>query len=104
MPKSSHRASLHQDNMSQIVTRAWVGGQWVTGRAGTFSVMDPATGDEIAKVADCTVEEVNAAIGKGRGRALHLKLFLQNNQMLEIKKNEIVKTKRQENLGSLRSQ
>ncbi|XP_050718624.1 succinate-semialdehyde dehydrogenase, mitochondrial-like [Eriocheir sinensis] len=46
----------------QLVTRAWVGGKWVMGRGGTFPVMDPATGDEIAKVADCTVEDVNAAI------------------------------------------
>lgn len=50
----------------QLITRAWVGGQWVTGRGGSFSVMDPATGDEIARVADCTVEDVTAAIGKGR--------------------------------------
>lgn len=54
--------------MDQLVTRAWVGGQWVNGRGGTFPVMDPATGDEIAKVSDCTVDDVNAAIGKRKER------------------------------------
>ena len=48
-----------------LITQAWVGGQWINGKGGTFRVTDPATGDEIAHVADCTVEEVEAAVGKG---------------------------------------
>lgn len=48
--------------MASLITRAWIGGQWINGRGGTFSVTDPATGDEIASVADCTVEDVHTAI------------------------------------------
>lgn len=46
----------------ELITRALVGGQWINGKGGTFSVTDPATGDEIARVADCTAGEVTSAI------------------------------------------
>ncbi|MPC92243.1 hypothetical protein E2C01_087323 [Portunus trituberculatus] len=51
----------------ELITRALVGGQWINGRGGTFPVTDPATGDEIARVADCTTAEVTSAIGKRKG-------------------------------------
>ncbi|KAK3862575.1 hypothetical protein Pcinc_031572 [Petrolisthes cinctipes] len=45
-----------------IMTKAFIKGSWVEGSGGTFPVTDPATGEEIAKVADCTVQDVNTAI------------------------------------------
>jgi len=49
------------------MTKAYVGGAWVNGRGGTFPVCDPATGEEIAKVADCTVDDVHTAIEAAAG-------------------------------------
>ncbi|XP_042241830.1 succinate-semialdehyde dehydrogenase, mitochondrial-like [Homarus americanus] len=49
--------------MSQkLVTEAYVGGVWRGGRGGTFAVYDPATGAEIAQVADCSSQDVEEAI------------------------------------------
>lgn len=48
----------------QLVTEAYVGGSWCVGRGDTFPVHDPATGAEIARVTDCTVGDVCAAVGK----------------------------------------
>ena len=40
-----------------------IGGQWTAGRAGTLPVIDPATEDPIAEVADATVEDAIDAVG-----------------------------------------
>ncbi|MEX0280451.1 MAG: NAD-dependent succinate-semialdehyde dehydrogenase [Arenibacterium sp.] len=45
-----------------LVTRAYIGGEWVDGDNGTFSVTNPARGDVIAEVADLSREQVAAAI------------------------------------------
>ena len=39
-----------------------IGGAWVDGGRGTFGVLDPATGAEIARVADADVEDGTAAL------------------------------------------
>ncbi|XP_037777107.1 succinate-semialdehyde dehydrogenase, mitochondrial-like [Penaeus monodon] len=49
--------------MSQdIPTKAYVSGGWSAGGGGTFPVLDPANGAEIAQVADCTPEDVATAV------------------------------------------
>ncbi|XP_069162631.1 succinate-semialdehyde dehydrogenase, mitochondrial [Procambarus clarkii] len=45
-----------------IVREAYIGGSWRAGRGGTFPVHDPATGQTIASVADCTVDDLHEAI------------------------------------------
>ena len=47
-----------------LVTRAYIGGEWVDGENGTFSVTNPARGDVIAEVADLSREQVAVAIDK----------------------------------------
>ena len=49
-----------RDN-SLLETRAYINGEWVT-LDDTFDVLNPATGEVIAKVADCSMNEVKAAI------------------------------------------
>ena len=44
-----------------LETRAFLGGDWVE-RAETFPVTNPATGEEIARIADLTPSDVRAAI------------------------------------------
>ena len=44
-----------------LKTQAFINGAWVDG-AGTFDVVNPATGDVIANVADCSIEQVREAI------------------------------------------
>lgn len=49
--------------MSQATpTLAYISGSWRAGGGGTFPVYDPANGAEIARVADCTPEDVAAAV------------------------------------------
>lgn len=55
------------------MTKAYVRGAWVEGSGGTFPVTDPATGEEIARVADCTVQDVNIAIGRCQGKLVGLR-------------------------------
>lgn len=46
---------------SKFPTAAWINGAWVQSKK-TFAVTDPATGDEIARVADLGADEARAAI------------------------------------------
>ncbi|KAK8746640.1 hypothetical protein OTU49_017117 [Cherax quadricarinatus] len=49
-------------SLQELLTKAYIGGSWRAGRGGTFPVYDPATGEEITRVADCTVEDLDEAI------------------------------------------
>lgn len=56
-------SQLTSTTMSEdLVTYAYVGGGWATGHGGQFPVHDPATGDVITHVVDCTPEDANIAI------------------------------------------
>ena len=48
---------------SLLVDRAYLAGDWVDG-SGEFDVINPARGDVIAKVADCSREQVSEAIAE----------------------------------------
>lgn len=52
---------LHLNDPTLLETRAYVNGQWVKG-ATTFPVLNPATGEKIADVADLDVKDVSQAI------------------------------------------
>ena len=54
-------ASLLKDP-SLLATDAYLAGQWVQGDGGTFEVTNPARGDVIAQVADCSRDQARAAI------------------------------------------
>ena len=45
-----------------VPTGLLIGGQWTTGRAGMLPVIDPATEDPIAEVADATLEDAMDAV------------------------------------------
>ncbi|KAK7079918.1 Succinate-semialdehyde dehydrogenase, mitochondrial, partial [Halocaridina rubra] len=45
-----------------LVTLAYIGGGWASGQGGQFPVYDPATGEVITHVTDCTSHDVNVAI------------------------------------------
>jgi succinate-semialdehyde dehydrogenase/glutarate-semialdehyde dehydrogenase len=45
-----------------VPTGLLIGGEWTTGRAGTLAVIDPATEDAIAEVANGTPEDALAAV------------------------------------------
>ena len=45
-----------------LAERAYVNGEWVEGASGTFDVTNPARGDVIARVADCSRAQVARAI------------------------------------------
>ncbi len=47
-----------------LVTKAYIGGQWVDGDNGTFAVTNPARGDVIAEVADVSRAQVAGAIAQ----------------------------------------
>ena len=49
---------------SLLETRAYIGGEWVDGDAGTFDVVNPARGDVIAKVANLSRAQVAGAIAQ----------------------------------------
>ncbi|WP_282022197.1 NAD-dependent succinate-semialdehyde dehydrogenase [Ruegeria faecimaris] len=51
-------------NPDLLVTKAYIGGQWVDGDNGTFSVTNPARGDVIAEVADLSRAQVAGAIAQ----------------------------------------
>ncbi|MGV6806040.1 MAG: NAD-dependent succinate-semialdehyde dehydrogenase [Ruegeria sp.] len=51
-------------NPDLLVTRAYIGGQWVDGDSGTFAVTNPARGDVIAEVADVSRAQVAGAIAQ----------------------------------------
>lgn len=48
--------------MAAIETRAYINGKFVAGRGGQFPVLNPATGEQVALVADCTPQDVQDAI------------------------------------------
>ncbi|CAL4119855.1 unnamed protein product [Meganyctiphanes norvegica] len=45
-----------------LETRAYINGKWVEGQGGRFPVMNPAIGEQIAMVTDCTPHDVQTAI------------------------------------------
>ncbi|SLN62120.1 NAD-dependent succinate-semialdehyde dehydrogenase [Ruegeria meonggei] len=51
-------------NPDLLVTKAYVGGQWVDGDNGTFAVTNPARGDVVAEVADLSRAQVAGAIAQ----------------------------------------
>lgn len=55
------QTSLKLNDAALLRNQAWVGGEW-RDTAGTFPVTDPATGDTIANVADCTAADTAAAV------------------------------------------
>ncbi len=51
------------DALPEVPQQLFIGGRWVDATGGgTFAVEDPATGEEIAHVADATVEDGTAAL------------------------------------------
>jgi len=48
--------------MASVKAKAYINGKWVAGRGGVFPVHNPATGEEIMKIAECTKEDVQDAI------------------------------------------
>ncbi|HHY65754.1 MAG TPA: aldehyde dehydrogenase family protein, partial [Alicyclobacillus sp.] len=49
------------------IYRMWIGGEWVQGEAGEEKViLDPATGQEVAKVPEATPGDVNRAVEAAR--------------------------------------
>ncbi len=54
---------MQLNDPSLLATRAFIGGEWVDADSGgTFEVIDPATGDVVAAVADLGAEETGRAI------------------------------------------
>ncbi|WP_377191561.1 NAD-dependent succinate-semialdehyde dehydrogenase [Ruegeria meonggei] len=51
-------------NPDLLVTKAYVGGQWVDGDNGTFAVTNPARGDVVAEVADLSRAQVAGVIAQ----------------------------------------
>ncbi len=51
-------------NPDLLVTKAYIGGQWVDGDDGTFAVTNPARGDVVAEVADVSRAQVAGAIAQ----------------------------------------
>ncbi|WP_170565172.1 NAD-dependent succinate-semialdehyde dehydrogenase [Ruegeria atlantica] len=51
-------------NPDLLVTKAYIGGQWVDGDNGTFAVTNPARGDVVAEVADLSRAQVAGAIAQ----------------------------------------
>ncbi|MBR9764156.1 MAG: NAD-dependent succinate-semialdehyde dehydrogenase [Rhodobacteraceae bacterium] len=52
----------HLKDPSLLVEAARIGDAWVTGDEGSFDVVNPARGDVIARVADCSRSQIAAAI------------------------------------------
>lgn len=51
-------------NESILATRSFIGGEWREASSGTtFSVLDPATGRVVARVADCDAGDAKDAVG-----------------------------------------
>ncbi len=51
-------------NPDLLVTKAYIGGQWVEGDNGSFAVLNPARGDVVAEVADVSRAQVAGAIAQ----------------------------------------
>jgi len=72
-------------NMEKLKTnKAYINGEWIEG-AGTFDVVNPATGSVVEKVADLTVSEVHNAIEAAHKAWLSFKVsdVVQRAAMLE---------------------
>jgi len=53
--------------MSDIRNRLWIANEWVDAQAGaTFATVNPATGDEITRVAEARAEDVDLAVQAAR--------------------------------------
>ncbi|SEO74496.1 succinate semialdehyde dehydrogenase [Salinihabitans flavidus] len=55
----------HLKDPTLLETRAYIGGEWITGEA-TFDVTNPARGDVIAQVTDCSRAQVSGAIAQAQ--------------------------------------
>ena len=51
-------------NPDLLMTKAYIGGQWVDGDNGSFAVTNPARGDVVAEVADLSRAQVAGAIAQ----------------------------------------
>jgi succinate-semialdehyde dehydrogenase / glutarate-semialdehyde dehydrogenase len=57
-------ASAEQAVLDGVKTQLYIGGEWRdASEGGTIPVEDPATGETIAEVPDCTAEDADAALG-----------------------------------------
>jgi succinate-semialdehyde dehydrogenase / glutarate-semialdehyde dehydrogenase len=57
-------ASAEQAVLDGVKTQLYIGGEWRdASEGGTIPVEDPATGETIAEVPDCTPEDADAALG-----------------------------------------
>ncbi len=63
MKTSNPSLNLMTITNEQLKTQAYINGKWVDAANGaTFSVNNPATGEELASVADLSREDVRVAI------------------------------------------
>ena len=61
---SATRPAAHQAVLDAVPKQLYIGGEWHDGAGGaTLSVEDPATGEEIARVADATPQDALDALG-----------------------------------------
>ncbi len=61
--QTSSLSAGERELLARTPTKLLIGGTWRDGSAGdTFSVEDPATGAELARVADATAQDVAAAL------------------------------------------
>lgn len=61
LPLVMHRQYSLDISAQLLRTQGYVNGQWINAPS-TFPVLDPATGEEIAKVADCGPAEAKLAV------------------------------------------
>src|SRR5271157_46837 len=51
-----------QHVLDKAPKQLYIGGEWRDGTRGTLGVEDPATGEDLAQVADASVEDARAAL------------------------------------------
>ena len=61
LPAVMHREYSLDISAQLLRSQGYVDGRWISA-ASSFSVLDPATGEEIAKVADCGPSEAKTAV------------------------------------------
>ena len=67
--------SLNLNDASLLVTKAFISGEWVEADSGeTLAVTNPATGEEVARVAACGTAETRRAIESAYAAQKHWKL------------------------------